>query len=77
MDKLWYLSRFNIFETLPYEDLVEIDRMAPTTHFNKLPKGTMVQTPDFHREGLCGVIRTGRKTIMIDHNKAMKYLESF
>jgi CRP-like cAMP-binding protein len=52
MDKLWYLSRISIFEALPHEDLLEIDRMAPMTHFNALPKGTMVQTPDFYREGL-------------------------
>jgi CRP-like cAMP-binding protein len=52
MDKLWYLSRISIFETLPEEDLQEIDRMAPMTHFNMLPKGTMVQTPNQVRDGL-------------------------
>jgi CRP-like cAMP-binding protein len=52
MDKLWYLSRISIFEMLPEEDLLEIDRMAPMTHFNALPKGTIVQTPDTYREGL-------------------------
>jgi CRP-like cAMP-binding protein len=52
MDKLWYLSRISIFEALPEEDLLEIDRMAPMTHFNALPKGSMVQTPDTYREGL-------------------------
>lgn len=52
MDKLWYLSKISIFDTLPKEDLLEIDRMAPMTHFNALPKGTMVQTPDTYREGL-------------------------
>lgn len=52
MDKLWYLSKISIFDTLPEEDLLEIDRMAPMTHFNALPKGTMVQTPDTYREGL-------------------------
>lgn len=52
MDKLWYLSRISIFETLPPEDLMELDRMAPMTHFNALPKGTLVQTPDLHRDGL-------------------------
>jgi CRP-like cAMP-binding protein len=52
MDKLWYLSRISIFEALPHEDLLEIDRMAPMTHFNALPKGTMVQTPDLYRDGL-------------------------
>ncbi|MEX2416304.1 MAG: hypothetical protein WD424_09170 [Paenibacillaceae bacterium] len=49
MDKLRYLSRISLFETLPKEDLLEIDRMTPMTHFNALPKGTMVQTPDTYR----------------------------
>lgn len=52
LDKLWYLSQISIFDALPKEDLLEIDRMVPITHFNALPKGTMVQSPDFHRDGL-------------------------
>jgi CRP/FNR family transcriptional regulator, anaerobic regulatory protein len=51
-DKLWYLSKISIFETLPTEDLEEIDRMAPMTHFNAVSKGTMVQTPGTERDGL-------------------------
>ncbi len=52
MDKLWYLSRISIFEALPEEDLKELDQMAPMTHFNALPKGTLIQTPDTYRDGL-------------------------
>jgi CRP-like cAMP-binding protein len=52
MDKLWYLSKISIFETLSEADLSEIDRMAPMTHFNSLPKGTMIQNPDNYQEGL-------------------------
>lgn len=52
MDKLWYLSRISIFEALPQEDLMELDRMAPMTHFNALPKGTLIQSPDTYRDGL-------------------------
>lgn len=51
-DKLWYLSKISIFETLPAEDLQEIDRMAPMSHFNAVPKGTMIQTPGNEKDGL-------------------------
>lgn len=51
-DKLWYLSKISIFETLPAEDLQEIDRMAPMSHFNAVPKGTMIQTPGHEKDGL-------------------------
>ena len=52
MNKLWYLSRISIFEALPEKDLEEIDQMAPMTHFNALPRNSMVQTPDNERDGL-------------------------
>jgi CRP/FNR family transcriptional regulator len=52
LNKLWYLSRIHIFEALPPEDLMEIDQMTPMTHFNAIPKGTIVQTPDSNRDGL-------------------------
>ncbi|MED4607913.1 hypothetical protein P9317_17440, partial [Paenibacillus validus] len=42
----------SIFEALPEEDLKELDQMAPMTHFNALPKGTLIQTPDTYRDGL-------------------------
>ena len=41
MDKLWYLSRISIFDSLSPEDFKEIDMMAPMTHFNAVPKGTL------------------------------------
>jgi hypothetical protein len=31
---------------------MEIDQMTPMTHFNAIPKGTIVQTPDSNRDGL-------------------------
>lgn len=61
-DKLWYLSRIQIFEALPTEDLLEIDKMAPMTHFNSIPKGTIVQSPEVNREGLF-FIKTGKLRI--------------
>jgi CRP-like cAMP-binding protein len=59
MNKLWYLSRISIFEALPPEDLVEIDEMTPMTHFNGIPQGTIVQTPEMNRDGLY-FIKTGK-----------------
>jgi CRP-like cAMP-binding protein len=56
MDKLWYLSQISMFATLPKEDLMEIDRMAP---MSKLPKNMLIQTPDTFREGLY-VIKEGK-----------------
>lgn len=56
MDKLWYLARISIFDALPQKDLMEIDRMAP---MQRLPRGTLVQTPDTHREGLF-IIKDGK-----------------
>lgn len=56
MDKLWYLARISIFDTLPQKDLMEIDRMTPMQH---LPRNTMVQTPDLHREGLF-IVKEGK-----------------
>jgi CRP-like cAMP-binding protein len=58
MDKLWYLSRISIFDSLSPEDFKEIDMMAPMTHFNAVPKGTLIQTPEHHREGLF-FVKTG------------------
>ena len=51
-DKLLYLSKISIFETLPTNDLEEIDRMAPMTHFKAVPKETLIQTPEDKKEGL-------------------------
>jgi CRP-like cAMP-binding protein len=49
VNKLWYLSQISLLDTLPMEDLLEIERMAPMTH---LKKGELIQTPDTFREGL-------------------------
>ncbi|WP_219836104.1 Crp/Fnr family transcriptional regulator [Paenibacillus sp. R14(2021)] len=51
-DKLWYLSRLNIFKALPEEDIVELDHMARMSHYNALPEGTLLQTPDSPRDGI-------------------------
>jgi CRP/FNR family transcriptional regulator, anaerobic regulatory protein len=59
MDKLWYLSRISIFDSLSPEDFKEIDMMAPITHFNAVPKGTLIQTPEHHRDGLF-FVKTGK-----------------
>ncbi|CAM2825284.1 Crp/Fnr family transcriptional regulator [Paenibacillus sediminis] len=59
MDKLWYLSRISLFESLPPEDLEQIDKMAPMTHFNKLPKNTVIQQPDSTVEGLF-IVKEGK-----------------
>jgi CRP-like cAMP-binding protein len=59
MDKLWYLSRISIFDSLSPEDFKEIDMMAPVTHFNAVPKGTLIQTPEHHRDGLF-FVKTGK-----------------
>lgn len=49
MNKLWYLSQISMFETLPMEDLMEIERMAPMSN---LKKNILIQTPETFREGL-------------------------
>jgi CRP-like cAMP-binding protein len=50
MNKLWYLSQISMFEALPQEDFMEIDRM--TSLLSNLRKGKLIQTPDTFREGL-------------------------
>jgi CRP/FNR family transcriptional regulator, anaerobic regulatory protein len=52
MDKLWYLARMDIFDALPDDDMLELDRISSLTHFNAVPKQYMIQTPDTYREGL-------------------------
>jgi CRP-like cAMP-binding protein len=49
MNKLWYLSQISMFEALPMEDLMEIERMAP---MSTLRKNSLIQTPETFREGL-------------------------
>ncbi|MFD2673212.1 Crp/Fnr family transcriptional regulator [Marinicrinis sediminis] len=52
MNKLWYLSKIDIFEVLSDADLEEIDRMAPMTHFKDIKKGTVLQSPEEGESGL-------------------------
>jgi CRP-like cAMP-binding protein len=49
LNKLWYLSQISLFDALPMEDLMEIDKMSPMT---KLKKGELIQTPETFHEGL-------------------------
>lgn len=49
MNKLSYLSQISMFDALPMEDLMEIDRMSP---MSTLRKNTVIQTPETFREGL-------------------------
>lgn len=51
------LSKFKIFQSLPKEDLVKIDQMAPIQSFNIFPKGALVQTPDFKSNALFFVVK--------------------
>ncbi|MDP5275750.1 Crp/Fnr family transcriptional regulator [Chengkuizengella axinellae] len=49
MDKLWYLSQISVFDELPMEDLMELDKMAP---MSTIKKNTIIQTPENYHEGM-------------------------
>ncbi|MEX2415847.1 MAG: Crp/Fnr family transcriptional regulator [Paenibacillaceae bacterium] len=49
MNKLWYLSQISLFDTLPKEDLLEIEQITPSS---VLKKGEIIQTPTTFHEGL-------------------------
>lgn len=49
MNKLSYLAQISLLETLPMEDLMQIDQMAP---MSRIKKSTTIQTPETFREGL-------------------------
>ncbi|RAV13289.1 Crp/Fnr family transcriptional regulator [Paenibacillus contaminans] len=49
MDKIFYLSQFNLLQSLPAEDLLEMDEMTSIT---TIAKNTFIQTPDTFTEGL-------------------------
>ncbi|WP_152394511.1 Crp/Fnr family transcriptional regulator [Paenibacillus guangzhouensis] len=49
MDRIQYLSQFNLLHSLSREDLVEMDELTSITIF---PKHTYIQTPDSFKEGL-------------------------
>ncbi|MCY9662338.1 Crp/Fnr family transcriptional regulator [Paenibacillus chondroitinus] len=54
--KPWSLSEFKLFESLPKEDLEQVDQMAPSTNIIPIPKGTLIQTPEVNSNGLSIVI---------------------
>lgn len=49
MDKIQYLSQFNLLHSLSMEDLIEMDQLTSITTF---PKNMFIQTPDTFTEGL-------------------------
>jgi len=49
MDRIQYLSQFNLLNSLSREDLIEMDELTSITVF---PKNTYIQTPDSFKEGL-------------------------
>lgn len=49
MNKIGYLSQISIFDTLPMNDLMVIDQMAP---MSTIKKKTLIQSPESFREGL-------------------------
>ncbi|WP_308635346.1 Crp/Fnr family transcriptional regulator [Paenibacillus silvisoli] len=52
MNKLWCLSEISIFEEMSREEINEIDQPDTIHHYNWISKKTLVQTPDYTREGL-------------------------
>ncbi len=49
MDKIQYLSQFNLLNSLSMEDLIEMDRLTSIT---AVAKNQFIQTPDTFTEGL-------------------------
>jgi CRP-like cAMP-binding protein len=49
MDKIQYLSQFNLLQSLSMEDLIEMDQLTSITI---IPKNTLIQTPETFAEGL-------------------------
>lgn len=49
MNKLWYLSHISMFEALPQEELLKIEKVIPML---TLRRNTLIQTPETFREGL-------------------------
>ncbi|MEK3789750.1 MULTISPECIES: Crp/Fnr family transcriptional regulator [Paenibacillus] len=54
MDRIEYLSQFNLLRSLSREDLIEMDKLTSVTTY---PKHTYIQTPDTFVEGLYFVKR--------------------
>lgn len=72
MNKISYLSKITLFESLPMDDLMEIDRMAPMT---TLPKKTVIQTPDQYREGMY-VVKQGKLRLYKVHSDGKQFTHS-
>lgn len=49
MDRIQYLSQFNLLRSLSSEDLIEMDELTSITTF---PKYTFIQTPAVSRKAL-------------------------
>lgn len=49
MEKIQYLSQFNLLNSLSMEDLIEMDQLTSIT---TVPKNTFIQTPETFSEGL-------------------------
>jgi len=49
MDRIQYLSQFNLLNALSDEDLIEMDQLTSITI---IPKNTYIQTPETFKEGL-------------------------
>ncbi|WCK56263.1 Crp/Fnr family transcriptional regulator [Aneurinibacillus sp. Ricciae_BoGa-3] len=56
MNKLWYLSQISLFNTLPMEDLMEIEKMGP---MSTIQSHTLIQTPETFHEGLY-IVKEGK-----------------
>ena len=52
LDKRYYLSKLSIFDVLTPDDLNELDDISLMTHFNAIPKGSIIQTPETAEDGL-------------------------
>ncbi|MEC0264714.1 Crp/Fnr family transcriptional regulator [Paenibacillus anseongense] len=70
--KPWSLSEFKLFESLPKEDLEQIDQMAPRTNFSSISKGTLIQTPEVNSKGLSIVVE-GRLRLFKTNSDGKQY----
>ena len=72
MNKLWYLSQISLFDALPMEDLMEIERMTPMV---TLKKNEMIQTPDTFREGLY-MLKEGKIKLYKINSEGKQFISS-
>ncbi|MFC5452406.1 Crp/Fnr family transcriptional regulator [Paenibacillus aestuarii] len=52
LDKRSYLSKMSIFDVLTPDELTELDHISLMTHFNAIPKGSLIQTPETAKDRL-------------------------